>query len=84
MSTSPVEQETKIPKTQKGFIDVKALADYLSLSVRKVWQMRDAGELPAPIKFGKSVRWDFEALENWRIAGRPSCKITGRVPRNLR
>lgn len=41
------------------------LARYLSVSVRTLWRMRDAGELPAPIKIGRLVRWRKEAVDHW-------------------
>ena len=41
------------------------LARMLSVSVRHVWQLRDAGELPAPIRLGKLIRWRKAAIERW-------------------
>ncbi len=42
-----------------------ALAQLLGVSVRHVWRLRDAGDLPAPIKLGKLIRWRRAAIERW-------------------
>jgi excisionase family DNA binding protein len=48
--------------TEAVLLSVADLARMLSCSVRHVWRLRDAGELPAPIKLGKLIRWRREAV----------------------
>lgn len=46
-------------------LDVKEVAALLSVSVRSVWRLRDAGDLPAPVRVGKLIRWRRDALLRW-------------------
>lgn len=47
-------------------VDVKGLAIMLSCSVRKIWRMRSACQLPAPVKLGgRSIRWIRRDIENF-------------------
>ena len=42
------------------------LAAMLSVSVRTIWRMRDAGELPQPVRLGnKLVRWQRRDIETY-------------------
>ena len=40
------------------------LAELLGVSARHVWRLRDAGELPAPIRLGRLVRWRRSTVES--------------------
>ncbi len=46
-------------------LTVDDLARLLGCSRRHVWRLRDAGDLPAPIRLGKLVRWNREAVLRW-------------------
>jgi excisionase family DNA binding protein len=52
-------------------IDAAELARLLNVSERQVYRLRDAGRLPAPIKFGGCVRWSLREIEAWIAAGAP-------------
>ncbi len=57
------------------------LAALLSVSVRQIWSMHQAGSLgPAPLRLGARLsRWDRKEIEQWWQAS----KIVGRpIPRN--
>lgn len=41
------------------------LARMLSVSVRHVWRLRDAGDLPCPMRLGKLIRWRKATIERW-------------------
>ena len=41
------------------------LANRLKVSERMIRKMRATGRLPAPVKFGRSVRWRRADLESW-------------------
>lgn len=53
------------------------LAALLSVSVRQIWSMHQAGSLgPAPLRLGTRLsRWDRKEIEQWwqasKIVGRP-------------
>ncbi len=56
-------------------IDVHEVAKTLGVSPRKVWEMRDSGYMPKPIKLGGAVRWRAEAdINQWLAAGCPDCR----------
>lgn len=44
------------------------VAKLLRLSPRKVRAMKSAGQLPRPLRFGRSVRWRRADLEKWIAA----------------
>ena len=52
-------------------LTVQQLGRLLQLSPRTVWRLRSSGELPEPIKIGKSIRWNGEAIRRWIAAGCP-------------
>lgn len=48
-----------------GLVTAQELARMLRVSVRKVWRMRSAGQLPPPVRLGGSVRWDPVDIDSW-------------------
>ena len=55
----------KTEVTQEKLISARTLANTLSTSVRTVWRLRSAGELPKPVKIGASVRWRSTDIDQW-------------------
>lgn len=55
----------------KQLLTVQDVAQMLQLSVRKIWEMRDCGHLPSPVRFGRSVRWRQSDIEAWIADGCP-------------
>jgi excisionase family DNA binding protein len=47
------------------------LASLLSISIRTLQRKLDLGEVPAPLRIGKSVRWVRSQIEEWILAGCP-------------
>lgn len=45
--------------------DVAALATRLSISPKTVYTMVERGDGPPPIRVGRLLRWDSEAVEAW-------------------
>mgnify|MGYP006297512331 CR=1 FL=1 len=43
----------------------------LCISRAHVFRLQRAGKLPAPVRFGRSVRWSRAELEDWLRAGAP-------------
>jgi len=61
-----------IPPVEYGLlVDTRQVAKMLSVSPRKLWQMYNSGEMPSPIRIGRSVRWNYEELRAWVNAGCP-------------
>lgn len=52
-------------------LNVKDVARLLNVSVRQVWRRLSAGQLPQPVRIGKSVRWSDEIIETWIGMGCP-------------
>jgi excisionase family DNA binding protein len=53
------------PAPPSALLDVKAVAMLLDCSARHVFRLADAGELPAPIRIGRLVRWRRVDLDSW-------------------
>ena len=53
------------PPPEPILMSAADLAAMLGISIRHVWRLRDAGELPKPIKLGALVRWHKAAIHRW-------------------
>ena len=62
----------KQPDPQTLLIDTREVARLLGLGPRTVWGMANSGRMPRPIKIGRTVRWNYEALRKWVDAGCPN------------
>ncbi|MHC4402232.1 MAG: helix-turn-helix transcriptional regulator [Planctomycetota bacterium] len=47
------------------------VAKLLGISQRHLWALNSTGRLPRPIRLGRAVRWDLQALKDWLAAGAP-------------
>jgi predicted DNA-binding transcriptional regulator AlpA len=54
-----------------AFMTVEQLAKLIQKSVRSVWRMRSAGQVPKPVKLGGGVRWRVRDIEDWIDRGCP-------------
>jgi predicted DNA-binding transcriptional regulator AlpA len=52
--------------------DRRLVAKVLGLSVSMVAKLDVSGRLPAPLHFGRAVRWDLTELDDWIRAGAPN------------
>lgn len=52
-------------------LDVRQVAAMLGLSMRTVWRLVSAGEIPPPVKVGRSTRWRQGDLETFVEELRP-------------
>lgn len=41
------------------------VAQRLNMSIRTVYRMAMAGEMPAPVRAGRSLRWRSDVLDAW-------------------
>ncbi|WP_432212216.1 helix-turn-helix transcriptional regulator [Anaerobaca lacustris] len=64
-------QATK-QRSRLRLINVNELADILGISMRHLWRMKAAGELPEPVHLRNSVRWLLADIERWLEMGCPS------------
>ena len=46
-------------------IDVKKLAEVLSVSIRQVFRLKAENKIPAPVNIGGSIRWKRSEIELW-------------------
>lgn len=60
------------PNDKLQLLTVSEVSKVLQLSVRKVYEMNASGELPAPLRLGRSVRWAEHELRGWIDAGAPT------------
>ena len=68
-STQPVPGKSFPPAIEAATYNAADLAVLLKCSVRKIWRMRDANELPACLRLGRLVRWPKPAIDSWIAAG---------------
>ena len=68
------EQETSGANSTE-LLTVGGLARALKISVRQVWKMLSRGDLPSPIKLGRSVRWRSSEIAGWLAAGAPTREL---------
>ena len=71
MSMSTIESSDGVFDVP-AFITVEQLAKLIQKSVRSVWRMRSAGQVPKPVKLGGGVRWRVRDIERWIEQGCPA------------
>src|SRR5262245_46675304 len=55
--------------SQTHFVDASRSASRYGFSKRHWLRLVDAGKAPAPMRFGRLVRWSIAALEEWEQGG---------------
>ncbi len=58
-------------------ISVDRVASLLDVSVRTVWRLRSCGQIPKPVKLGRSIRWNARELSEWIEKGCPKSPNAG-------
>jgi predicted DNA-binding transcriptional regulator AlpA len=59
-----------------ALITAADFAGMLKVSVRTLWRLRSAGQIPEPLRLGGAVRWRLDEVKKWIDAG---CQMsTGR------
>ena len=51
-----------------ALITAADFAAMLKVSVRTLWRLRSAGQVPEPVRLGGAVRWRLDEVKKW-IAG---------------
>ena len=70
-SKATASREASSPKSE-GLIDMRQVAQIMSVSQRTVWGMASQEAMPKPIRLGRCVRWPEEEIHAWLKAGCPS------------
>ena len=52
-------------------LSAEELAERMGVSLRHVRRLDSSGQLPKPIRLGRSVRWPLSEVEAWLAAGAP-------------
>lgn len=65
----------------KLLLRVHEVAELLGLSERAVWQRASKGEIPAPQRLGRSVRWHRPTLENF--LNEEQAKLSRLAPKDM-
>lgn len=55
---------TRVPEPPL-LLTVGEVSALLGVSVRSVWRLAAAGELPSPLAIGRSKRWDRRAIHDF-------------------
>jgi excisionase family DNA binding protein len=55
--------------SQRLAVPVSEVANMLGISTRHVWSLVARKELPAPIRLGRSARWNVDELRHWLSRG---------------
>ena len=59
-------------KDQAILLNTRQVAKLLNLSPTTIWAMEKSGGMPKAARIGRAVRWRFDALKDWVIAGCPN------------
>ena len=62
-------------REQEFLLSQRDLAERLQVSKRKIQRMDVAGQLPRPIRLGRSVRWRASEIDEWLQGGAPSRRL---------
>ncbi len=67
-------EKLKDRMSEFALITLEELAEILHLSSRTLQRKLSAGELPAPIRIGRSIRWPLAVIHKWIEEGCPVMK----------
>lgn len=65
---------TVLMENMRMLLKDERVAAKLGVSRRKIWSMASAGQMPAPVRMGRSVRWRQSDIERWVELGCPSAE----------
>jgi excisionase family DNA binding protein len=54
-----------MPDSQSALMDVNDLASHLRVSIQTVRRMVADGRLPPPLRCGRLLRWDWQAVSKF-------------------
>jgi excisionase family DNA binding protein len=62
------------PRDEPELLDSRAVAAMLTVSVRHVERLAEAGRMPAGLKIGRLRRWRRRVILDWIERGAPVCR----------
>jgi predicted DNA-binding transcriptional regulator AlpA len=68
-----IEADTAVD-FQPMLICAEDVARLLNMSMRTIWRMRSAGDIPPPVRIGCAVRWNLDEIRAWIADGCPTAK----------
>ena len=60
-----------------SLITAAEFAEMLKVSVRTLWRLRSAKQVPEPVRLGGAVRWRLDEVTKWIAAGCRASKERG-------
>lgn len=57
-----------------ALITAAQLAEMLNVSVRTLWRLQSAHQVPEPVRLGAAVRWRLDEIRKWIADG---CEKSG-------
>jgi excisionase family DNA binding protein len=70
--TDAVDQHGASTAVEPLALESGEAAALLGISRSHFWKLHSAGQVPAPVRFGRATRWSRRELELWLQAGAPS------------
>ena len=58
---------------ERRYLRGREVAERLGLGISTIYRFIRCGEFPQPLKFGRSTRWDVQAIDEW--AGRQCASL---------
>ncbi|MCE3014842.1 MAG: helix-turn-helix transcriptional regulator [Pirellula sp.] len=66
------DSESEKGPAEPWLVPATEFARLLHVSTRTLWRLQSLGNLPKPIRIGKSIRWNIQVIRNWIENGCPS------------
>ena len=67
-----VNDEHRVDDAEPLLVTAMQLARLLQVSVRSLWRLRSAGQLPNAVRVGSSIRWKLAEIRQWIAEGCPN------------
>ena len=64
-----IASQSESTESEPLLVTAKQVAKLMQMSTRSLWRLRSAGEIPEPLRIGRSVRWRLNDVKNWIAAG---------------
>ena len=50
---------------ERRYLRGREVAERLGIALTTIYRFTRHGEFPQPLKFGRSTRWDVQAIDDW-------------------
>jgi len=68
----PLASKEALLSTEPKLITVRELSGLLGMSKRTIWRLLSAGQVPQPVRIGRSTRWRLDEVRRWIDSGCPT------------